>query len=878
MKKKISINTVLYRDASLKSIGVNPSITCTYESAVDAIRDNRIIYEYIDPYFKDNMNSTIANQNIEATLYLLAKLSESKCDDAKYDFYITEFTNYILPYIKNLNKVKNNPVLDRIKDNEKILEAVQDLEQSDRLLSNFTKINKKYNILESVASSIPFSDMRTILENIYDCIDQYKIPKGPKFNLALESAIFIFCKLGYNYDEKELVSEMTDIVASKSFNEKDLNSYKGIARNNVFFDEFVSYLFESEDFADSNDVEDLIKKYKKSTLKNEGLLKRTITKIYARSPKNLIDETPNILEFIRNCGILGTLAIHPVLTLVVFCVDKFIEMSVKEAETKKILKYFESEKNKVDKKIKNTKNDTQKERLEKYSKCLDQCIDKIKDYKEAISADENIKDVLDDIDEAANTPDMLRNTSDQYLVDRYNVAVSELKTAIQLLSNVLYLSEFKVEMYDDSTDELKFADPNNLNKFITPNGFIQVPICNVSCDYMENNYLYKHISKICSDINMQLNNYILLAYNCGTNVFIIFMDLYPLDIKIDNFDEAGMYQALNILENIDLAIESMKYNPDDLLDKISDKLYSGIDEDTSMTLSKLGNQIIKYANESHINNFMNAMRSSSVSVGTIWEATTIINNNLGDREDIDSVQDLVDFNEYCIMISALLEDSNKTKEVKEKIEKKEKEINKRIDNNKKKLNNKKKSFSKGVKDKKEALSNSMGRMMNNGALAMQAMKKGIQDLSDKEKQASRTLDITFSSFQKAIERSLTSDRREAIIKGSIIPSFSKMIKTGIVFAGTAAFVSPVIAVIGAIGSFALSKSLTNKERQLLLDEIEVELKAVEKEIAMAEDNRDMKRYRQLSTYQRKLEREYQRIRYNVKVYAKDVNSVVKYEK
>lgn len=67
----------------------------------------------------------------------------------------------------------------------------------------------------------------------------------------------------------------------------------------------------------------------------------------------------------------------------------------------------------------------------------------------------------------------------------------------------------------------------------------------------------------------------------------------------------------------------------------------------------------------------------------------------------------------------------------------------------------------------------------------------------------------------------------------------------------------------------MSKSLTKKERILLLDEIETELEVVDKEIENAESAKNMKKYRKLLTYKKDLQRQYQRIKYNIRV-GKDI--------
>ena len=67
----------------------------------------------------------------------------------------------------------------------------------------------------------------------------------------------------------------------------------------------------------------------------------------------------------------------------------------------------------------------------------------------------------------------------------------------------------------------------------------------------------------------------------------------------------------------------------------------------------------------------------------------------------------------------------------------------------------------------------------------------------------------------------------------------------------------------------MSKKLKKKERLLLLDEIETELTVLEKEIAAAESDGNMKKYRALLKYQKDLQRQYQRIKYNIRV-GKDI--------
>ena len=150
-------------------------------------------------------------------------------------------------------------------------------------------------------------------------------------------------------------------------------------------------------------------------------------------------------------------------------------------------------------------------------------------------------------------------------------------------------------------------------------------------------------------------------------------------------------------------------------------------------------------------------------------------------------------------------------------------------------------------------------------LALQKLKKDAVKLSDKEKTISKTIDVTANNMTKAVERSLTNDNREAIIKGSILPSASKIVKAAIGAAGAAVLIDPVIAIIGVLGWLGVSKKYKAKERQMVIDELETELKICEKQIDIAERTEDMQALRQLYRIQKELERQRQRIKYKMRV-------------
>lgn len=158
-----------------------------------------------------------------------------------------------------------------------------------------------------------------------------------------------------------------------------------------------------------------------------------------------------------------------------------------------------------------------------------------------------------------------------------------------------------------------------------------------------------------------------------------------------------------------------------------------------------------------------------------------------------------------------------------------------------------------------------GSFTNTLKVASMKLRNAMTKMSDKERSISRSIDVGMNSFKKSIENSLTNDNREAVIKGSILPSFSKIIKLCIVNAGLLAADLPVVAIVGTLGYIAINGKFKHRERQMVIDEIEIELKICDKYIEIAEQKNDMKALKQLLTTKRELERQLQRIKYKMQV-------------
>jgi hypothetical protein len=141
------------------------------------------------------------------------------------------------------------------------------------------------------------------------------------------------------------------------------------------------------------------------------------------------------------------------------------------------------------------------------------------------------------------------------------------------------------------------------------------------------------------------------------------------------------------------------------------------------------------------------------------------------------------------------------------------------------------------------------------------LKRFALKAKDKDKQLSLKMDSELSRTAKAAKRIMISDSRESIIRGSFLPSASKCIHIALA-SGAVYLINPVLAIIGLIGFIGCSKVLTEKERNLILDDIDIEIKMCDKYLKIAEDKDDLVAVREIMKTKRDLERQRSRILYN----------------
>lgn len=756
---------------------------------------------------------------------------------------LNEIVHYLDKQELNLlSNLINESSLSEI-DKSKIQELIVNEKVINRILSNHNKLTKKYNFA-NYFYEIRNMDNHDIIFDICEMIDEYStdiVPYG-KYNIMLEEISYLFMKNAM--DTKNIISEVTDYIVMKYANKDLYKQLISVVSNNKLLTESLNqpsmYMIESIDYADSDDVESVIKKFNKEEIKNDGILRKAINIIYTKSPASIIDGTPHILTWIRDIMILGIIGVHPIIGILTLCVDKFIQMSLRRKQAEKLVLYFEKEENKIIKKISNA-NGKKKENLETYLKAFKQSQNKLISYRDSLYSDKELdRKNAEMYNDEENAIDI-----EEFKIFKFqNIASLILdanKTISNIAKNIRQRNKFRSKV---SKLNIKNLDFNKLNKsgirsMIGENGKFSYCVSLFDISQCNINDVHGFLDNIVENLNLTYSkNDVIFTYTVMMNEASIDLtyNKYIYICEGDNeineecFSEVDLYQCKKIFtisEAIDIFIGN---SGDTIVDNITNLYKESFNSDIKEIISDY-NYITENDNVSSDSSNIICMAEASILMNSLLTELSIGGKKVDTSVNVDD---------------------NKKENVsnidkKQEIPQKEK---------------------KSLKPKKLDL--------NSIKLAMHGLKQKVKTMGQKEKEISRSIDIMFNGMTKGIEKALVSDRREAIIKGSIIPSFSKVIKTAIV-AGGAFLISPTIAAIGAISALAMSKHLTKKERMLLVDEIDIELKVVDRELQRIDSNDkgSTGKYRSLVTYQKELQREKQRIMYNLNLAGKELPNIDK---
>lgn len=665
-----------------------------------------------------------------------------------------------------------------------ILDECMKIKECDRIIENYSKISKRFNI-DRIVSEIAYSnDIYYTIIDITMCIDTYSIPFKNKYSHALETSFYALNKYNMNYPPEKIIEAVTDyFIFTSGLNDDNINSIKQIRDISVVFEQedfdIISYLYdddENEDF----DVDDYI---------DTNELIESYCSPFCEGEVDLNDKRNTIRQKIKN----------------------------KKKELKKAVKGLK----------KAAKEGNPEERLN--SKVQEE----INDFRKNCAKDPDNKNNVTRLKSLVNS---IFTKTPYQIVYQLPGFFTIIRTLLVLSSAAIINPIFGLLAF--ITDQItSLALSRKQTEKIIKAYQNEIDSVKNKLEKAKDENTKKNLQKYLDELNKDYAK--IKEYE---------NNLYSDDENYDR-DTSTEYNS-NEEEDDDLDFDDWDIDFEEAasiiyISDVMESITEGLIDDNVEGI--VFNNLYKLDNDS-----IDALTDFSITVPVILEKDKLCESLINYRNTLrESANKTIDY----IRIDCLNENIAKLKE----------------DTNVYATSNNLRGIRCYLACLNEMVNLNLSEdyimemnFSNTLKLAIDRLKKTASKFKDKEKQISNSIDVSVNNVSKGIETSLMNNNREAVIKGKILPSASKCIKIACTM-GVAWAINPAIAVIVAIGGLACNKKLRAKERQLVLDDIEIELKMCERYIRQAEEEGDLKKVRQLEIIQRNLLRQQQRIKYKMHV-------------
>ena len=843
-------------------------------------------------FLKETPNSSefLNESSMSNYYYKQAIKTHHKSDVLTFMKYCAEHTNTAIEYCRpcicfmeeyidddqikrEFYKVLNRLGKDDLKDiinidtvpfiHETAKESLDRMKVCDRIYNNHFQVCQKVKDLNAyIAENSRPDQFDTVIWEICKSFDQFKMDNYIKLNASIEEAMFLHEMHNIPVDQNKVVDRCLDYYTLKEdYSSEDMEVFKQVIAQNPC----VEY-----DYKEPSHCNVVCKNFKLSDNKTEEGLRNTISNFFGGTTRdicNSIDELFFILERIFQQQICSLKKCIP---------DKIIPFIMEKIKEKKSDPYYRNMLMAIQNSVSKTYKELQighrmrlkdpkyyydieeKQDIQKLFSALDKLDDDIQEELNFAYTNYNLK-LMDQggIFNFSESTDVLTLT--EFKKFKFNNLLNTCKEIDKMLRAKAKAIGAKIKnkifgIKERLTEEVSVYD------MIDENGFIDMVVTSFIINESKTSSYHELFTELCKQLNSQY-----FVKEAGVTCYYL---IQP--------DGAEIHMRQNTSVSLTEAEEEeyLHYlSPEDMV-RVAEcaeflEMFSNVDPDIDL-MEEAKNTFIKYPDKEYFNAFVEIASYAGikediiedlhihiVDAHPIGESTFYFNTN-HNKENYKPERD-IPYNyrlEALSLMYSILEDLKESNQQKKEDTNKENTKNSKITNKVTK------------EERAEKAVQSVMKSINNFKLAMQGIKKGTKNLSAKEQALCRNLDAGFSMLVKSMKNALVSDRREAIIKGSVIPSFSKCIKMGIGLAALG-IINPVLAIITAVGGFAASKRLTKKERALLLDDIDVELEMLEKEIQNAEARGQMKKLRALMRTKKELQRQYQRINMNIRV-GKDI--------
>ena len=799
-------------------------------------QDNKRDFEYIKSYIINEVAPVVrdAKQSARYIKYKTTRMKNKINENIKKD-------------VKNIgsdNKKQNISKKDVHEAYIQILDSLDKYYQCDRILENVNTIQKRFNIMRMVEESNidNTASLISLIDSICECINTYDSNFMTRFNTTLETCFYFLARRHKNFNKSLVLEEIINNFISKDISDSELLEMKSIIESSVVFDSTdkvnIEWIYDTIPFEETVDLAKPFLQYPDSYIQDLG---STISNI----SNDMTDrDIKKVFSSIRSLmSINGGETLDACIKDIKILVPKLCSLYSGDDFNKLCAEELEIAKKKLD-----NRSITGYVAQNNYCKLLEKYGSKCKISESELIMDFNLY----------NEAFIKNNKSAKNIIDSFKLSKTKNDTDIRTCIS---------KMFTKSPDQIINGTPNFLSWLrlsyvigatsINPilggvallvDQFISMKLKRRDIEKMiiafenERKIIKEKIKKADNEDKKNFKEYDKYLEN-GINKLKAYKESLLSEKELEamiNDEKYDISSEFNFLkEDLDatsfekLFEKSNQFSKEYFTNNIKEYI-TIMDEDTIDTITDIA---CKYPNiistsslysilKENLDDIKNAdsnrwirMECLTSNIRKIDPESTeyIVTSNDTDGNIFDIIIGLEDlFTEYSIMKS---------------------------------LSPKTESASAGIK----MLSNKLRKLM--------------QKAHDIDKETSRKIDSSVNMFIGGMQRAYRNDNREAIIKGSILPSASRIVKTAIIDAGVA-LINPAIAVILAVGQLAMSKKMKTKERQYVLDEIDIEIEMCKRYLRQAEDQNDLEAQKKILRIQRNLERQKQRIQYNMKVHWK----------
>lgn len=722
----------------------------------------------------------------------------------------------------------------------------------DRILENHTRIQREFNISKFLSENWYTANKEILFEKICETVDLFNMKPYGKLNAAIEEATYLFQKTGLSYNEERMVDRMTNyFLMEESLTENDIKDiHKVVTENHC-----ISCTGEKRKYP----AGEILSNYMNSCNKSTEGLHETVDSILALETVDVIRGFKPLLEFFRTVFVKKH-SLSPIIT------DATIENMMESFQKHSDDIYYRDLLENTYKDI-----DTEVGLSEMYLGKFDEEVSSnmLRYRDELLKLKENVTNEMDFVYGSNNLSIMMEETIITIPLNEFKLvlAVGVLKAckkAGKIISGALRrlkektAGRIKAILIKNKQQNVQ----ESLYDMLDENHCVDYCVATLDMDTSSGlSECHTMLQELCDTINEELR------YDTPTMKAYYMIRSETAEIHLKNNykvilteQEKEEFRKTATSEDIDSMMKTMRIqeivsdiDPEMNICEKATKVFSENPDPELFGLFMESCEIMGI-DKSIVESIESRIElSNERNIDFVYPARM----RLSEYSPVEEVPIDICMEAYSIMQSIFMdtidgrylkEDNNNVNKV-AGTEKKVKELQQKKEDEK--------------LEKKEETKSKVSPITTI-KLYMQGLKKKIRDLTSKEKQIVNNADASFNRLARSCKDALTSDRRESIIKGSVIPSFSKSCKLAVALAGIARIASPATALVTGIAGLVASKHLTKKERALLLDEIDVELEMIEKEIQLAESKNQMKKLRKLMLIRKDMQREYQAIKLNMK--------------